>query len=191
MKIKKIIVIAAPSGSGKTSIVKKLLKLYHLNLGFSISSTTRSKRKNETDGIDYYFTSNNDFKQKINNSEFIEWQEVYKDVFYGTLNSEINRINENNRNIIFDIDVEGGVNIKKRFKDNCVSIFIKPPSLDELSLRLKKRNTDSDESLKLRIEKSSKELVYEKKYDFTVINDDLERATKDVEKIITKFIKID
>lgn len=186
---KKLIVIAAPSGAGKTSIVKKLLKLDYLNLDFSISLTTRRKRKNETDGIDYYFTSTDDFKQKINNSELIEWEEVYKGVFYGTLNSEINRINENNRNIIFDIDVEGGVNIKKRFKDNCVSIFIKPPSLDELSLRLKKRNTDSDESLKLRIEKSSKELVFEKKYDFTVINDDLERATKDVEKIITNFIK--
>lgn len=189
MKIKKIIVIAAPSGSGKTSIVKKLLKLYHLNLGFSISSTTRSKRKNETDGIDYYFTSNNDFKQKINNSEFIEWQEVYKDVFYGTLNSEINRINDNNQNIIFDIDVKGGINIKKKFNDNCISIFIKPPSLNELNERLKKRNTESYESLKLRIEKSSKELLYEKKYDFTVINADLDTATQEVEKIITKFIK--
>ncbi|MDA9356628.1 guanylate kinase [Flavobacteriaceae bacterium] len=186
--MEKLIIIAAPSGSGKTTIVKRLLSLKKLNLGFSISSTSRTKRENEIDGKDYHFATLSAFKEKIQNNDFIEWEEVYSNVYYGTTKSEIQRLNRKEKNIIFDIDVVGGLNIKRKFPDTSISIFIRPPNLDELKKRLIKRETESKKSIKFRLDKASKELDFSDKYDFIVINDDLELAIKETEKIIYQFI---
>ena len=188
MKMEKLIIIAAPSGSGKTTIVKRLLSLKKLNLGFSISSTSRTKRENEIDGKDYHFATLSAFKEKIQNNDFREWEEVYSNVYYGTTKSEIQRLNRKEKNIIFDIDVVGGLNIKRKFPDTSISIFIRPPNLDELKKRLIKRETESKKSIKFRLDKASKELDFSDKYDFIVINDDLELAIKETEKIIYQFI---
>ena len=147
MKRSKFIVIAAPSGSGKTTIVNKLLNEKNLGLSFSISATSREPRKNEKDGENYFFISKEEFLRRVNNDEFVEWEEVYKEVFYGTLFSELENAKE--KNLIFDIDVIGGLNIKRKFKDQSLTIFIKPPSLDELEKRLKNRNSETDSNLSL------------------------------------------
>ena len=188
MKKEKLIIIAAPSGSGKTTIVKELL-LEDLNLGFSISSTTRTKRKNEIDGKDYHFVSVAKFKEKIQNNDFIEWEEVYKNVYYGTAKSEIQRLNSEGKSILFDIDVVGGLNLKTQFPKTSVSIFIRPPSLIELKKRLMDRKTESQESIEFRLDKAIKELEYSNKYDFVIVNDNLELAINEVKNIIYQFSK--
>mgnify|MGYP003688905723 FL=1 len=189
MKKGKLIIIAAPSGSGKTTIVKELLSFEDLNLGFSISSTTRTKRKNEIDGKDYHFISVADFKEKIQNNDFIEWEEVYKNVYYGTAKSEIQKLNSEGKSIVFDIDVVGGLNLKTQFPKTSVSIFIRPPNLTELKKRLMDRQTESQESIEFRLDKAIKELEYSNKYDFVIVNDNLELAIKEVKNIIYQFSK--
>jgi len=189
MKKEKLIIIAAPSGSGKTTIVKELLSLEKLNLGFSISLTTRVKRDNEINGKDYHFVSVSDFKEKIRNNDFIEWEEVYKNVYYGTTKSEIKRLNIEEKNIVFDMDVVGGLNVKTQFPNTSISIFIKPPGLIELKRRLINRKTESQKSIEFRIDKATKELEYSDKYDFVIINDNLELAIKEIKEIIYQFIK--
>ena len=189
MKKEKLIIIAAPSGSGKTTIIKELLSLEDLNLGFSISTTTRTKRGNEIDGKDYHFVSVSDFKEKIRNNDFIEWEEVYNNVYYGTTKSEIKRLNIEEKNIVFDMDVVGGLNVKTQFPSTSISIFIKPPGLIELKRRLINRKTESQKSIEFRIDKATKELEYSDKYDFVIINDNLELAIKEIKEIIYQFIK--
>jgi len=183
----KLIIISAPSGAGKTTIVKTLLKS-GLRLEFSISATTRLKRENESDGIDYYFLPVDEFKKRVNNDEFVEWEEVYKDHFYGTLKKEMERIWSNGNNALFDVDVKGGINIKKIFGKKSLSIFIMPPSVDELEKRLVARGTDKAEKIRMRVEKAKEELLLSKQFDHIVVNDVLERAIDETVKLIAAFI---
>ena len=186
MKRSKFIVIAAPSGSGKTTIVNKLLNEKNLGLSFSISATSREPRKNEKDGKNYFFISKEEFLRKVNNDEFVEWEEVYKGVFYGTLFSELENAKE--KNLIFDIDVVGGLNIKRKFKEQSLTIFIKPPSLDELEKRLKNRNSETDSNIKIRIDKAKDEILLADNFDYVVENDILEKSYKEVFKLVNNFI---
>jgi len=186
MKRSKFIVIAAPSGSGKTTIVNKLLNEKNLGLSFSISATSREPRKNEKDGENYFFISKEEFLRRVNNDEFVEWEEVYKEVFYGTLFSELENAKE--KNLIFDIDVIGGLNIKRKFKDQSLTIFIKPPSLDELEKRLKNRNSETDSNIKIRIDKAKDEILLADKFDYVVENDILKKSYKEVYKLVNSFI---
>ena len=172
---RKLIVFSAPSGAGKTSIVRYLLEQYP-QLSFSISATTRAKREMETDGRDYYFISVPEFQKKIENEDFLEWQEVYKDQFYGSLKSEVERIWENGGTVIFDVDVLGGLNIKKFYGENALAVFIEPPTMEELVNRLKKRGTETEESLKKRVDKAEYELSFANQFDKIVLNDDLATA---------------
>ena len=184
----KFIVITAPSGSGKTTIVNKLLNEKNLNLFFSVSATSRKPRKNEINGENYFFLSKKEFINKVENNEFLEWEEVYKDTFYGTLNSELEKAS--NKNFIFDIDVIGGLNIKKKFPNQTLSIFIKPPSISELESRLKKRNSETNSSIKIRIEKAKDEILLANKFDFIVENDILEKSYGKVLNLINNFINV-
>ena len=184
----KLIVVAAPSGAGKTTIVKHLLETFG-ELAFSVSATTRAKRDHETDGRDYYFISETDFRQKINNDEFLEWQEVYKGQYYGTLKSEIRRLWELQKVVIFDIDVQGALNIKRAYPKEALLVFVKPPSKEILLQRLKDRNTESEESLARRIEKASFELGFEDKFDVVLLNDDLNSCLVRAEKIVQDYLK--
>lgn len=189
MKQGKLFVFSAPSGSGKTTIVRHLLAQEHLNLEFSISCTTRPLRGEEVDGKDYYFISWKKFKQHIKNEDFVEWEEVYTDNFYGTLQSEIERIWAKGKHVIFDIDVSGGLRIKKKFPDQTLAVFIKPPSVDELKKRLKKRSTESDEKINMRIAKAHVELATAPQFDVIIKNYDLEIAKKEAVELVEKFIK--
>ncbi|TWO32243.1 guanylate kinase [Seonamhaeicola sediminis] len=184
----KLIVFSAPSGSGKTTIVRHLLGIENLNLEFSISATSRDKRGTEVDGKDYYFLSAKAFKSKIKNEEFLEWEEVYRDNFYGTLKSEVERIWALGKHVIFDIDVSGGLRIKRKFPEQTLAIFVKPPSIDELKIRLKKRKTESAEKISMRVAKASAELATAPLFDEIVVNDDLEKAFKDAETLVKNFI---
>ena len=184
----KCIILCAPSGAGKTSITKYLLQ-QNLDLEFSISACTRAKRPNETDGIDYYFLTIDDFKQKIKNNEFIEWEEVYANNFYGTLTSEITRIWKSGKHVIFDVDVKGGLNLSKHFGKNALAIFIKPPSINELEKRLRNRGTESEETIQRRINKATEEMEYEKLFDVSVENNQLEVAQKEVYTVVKSFLK--
>ena len=184
----KLIVFSAPSGSGKTTIVRHLLGKNDLNLEFSISATSRDKRGTEVDGKDYYFLSAQEFKNKIKNEEFLEWEEVYRDNFYGTLKTEVERIWALGKHVIFDIDVSGGLRIKRKFPDETLAIFVNPPSIDELKIRLKKRKTESDEKISMRVAKASAELATAPLFDEIVVNDNLENAFKDAETLVTNFI---
>lgn len=186
----KLIVFSAPSGSGKTTLVRHLLKQEELNLEFSISATSREKRSNETDGKDYYFLDAQAFKNRIKNDEFLEWEEVYRDNFYGTLKTEVKRIWAKGKNVIFDIDVSGGLRIKRKFPDQTIAIFVKPPSIDELKIRLKKRQTESNDKINMRIAKASAELATAPLFDVIVVNDDLENALAESYKLVSDFIKI-
>ncbi len=186
----KLIVFSAPSGSGKTTIVKELLKEKDFRLEFSVSATSRKKRPEETEGKDYYFLSVDEFKKKVRNNEFAEWEEVYKNQFYGTLKSEIERIRNKGKNVIFDIDVAGGISVKNLYGDNCLTIFIKPPSIAELEKRLRHRKTETEESLKKRLAKAEKELSFADKFDTVIINDVLETAVKEVKEKIAIFLGI-
>lgn len=184
----KLIVFSAPSGSGKTTLVRHLLQQEELNLEFSISATSREKRNNETDGKDYYFLDAQAFKNRIKNDEFLEWEEVYRDNFYGTLKTEVKRIWAKGKNVIFDIDVSGGLRIKRKFPDQTIAIFVKPPSIDELKIRLKKRQTESNDKINMRIAKASAELATAPLFDVIVINDDLDKAMAESYKLVYDFI---
>ncbi|MBS9766417.1 MAG: guanylate kinase [Flavobacteriaceae bacterium] len=184
----KLIVFSAPSGSGKTTIVRHLLAQKELNLSFSISATSRAKRGKEQDGVDYYFLSIEDFKKKINNDDFIEWEEVYKDTFYGTLKAEAERLWAEGKNIIFDIDVVGGLNIKKQFPEETLAIFVKPPSIEEMEKRLRNRKTDSEEKIQERVAKATKEMKFAEKFDVILINDVLEEAQKNAYQMVDDFL---
>jgi guanylate kinase len=183
----KLIIFSAPSGSGKTTIVKHLLGK-GLNMEFSISATSRQPRGNEENGKDYYFLTAEEFRQRINNQEFLEWEEVYPGTYYGTLMSEIERITQKGKNVVFDVDVVGGVNIKKNFKEQALAIFIQPPSVEELRNRLINRNTDNTETINMRVEKAEKELTYAPHFDIVVVNDDLDKAKQEAEQAILQFL---
>jgi len=183
----KCIIFSAPSGSGKTTLVNYLLNQKELNLSFSISATTRQKRDGEVQGKDYFFKTKTDFKKLINNSEFLEYEEVYDDVFYGTLGSEVIKQLET-QNVIFDIDVIGGIRLKEYFKNNALSIFVKAPSVKELKKRLSSRNKDSNESIEARIQKAQKEIEKESEFDLSIINNNLDLAKKESFDIVKKFL---
>jgi len=183
----KLIIFSAPSGAGKTTIVKHLLQK-GFNLEFSISACNRQPRNNEVHGKDYYFLTTEDFKQKIENNEFVEWEEVYTDRYYGTLRSEINRIWDKGKNVLFDVDVVGGVNIKKQFGDKALAIFVMPPSVDELKNRLINRKTDSKEEIEKRVAKAKEEIEYAKYFDKVILNDNLDKAKHEAEDILNDFL---
>ena len=185
----KAIIISAPSGAGKTTLVKRLLKT-PLPLKFSISACSRNPRTNEKNGEDYYFLTTDEFKNQIQNNSFIEWEEVYKNHFYGTLKKEIDEIWKMEKHVIFDVDVFGGISLKKYFGKNAISIFIKPPSLKVLSQRLAKRNTENQASISGRIEKSKKEMNYINHFDRIIENDDLNDAAKKIIGVVEEFIEI-
>jgi guanylate kinase len=185
----KLIVFSAPSGSGKTTIVRHLLKQEKLNLEFSISATSREARGEEKNGTDYYFISLKEFKNHIKNDEFLEWEEVYRDNFYGTLKSEIERIWALKKHVIFDIDVVGGLRIKKKYPEETLAVFVKPPSVDELKIRLKKRKTESEEKINMRIAKASVELATAPQFDKIIKNYELEVALKEAEELVSDFVK--
>ena len=184
----KILIFSAPSGSGKSTLISHLMTT-GLPLGFSISATSRQPRGTEKHGVEYYFLSEADFRSKIANGEFVEYEEVYGGSLYGTLKSEIDRIWAEGKNIVFDIDVAGNLNIKKLYGDKALSIFIQPPSIEELRKRLIGRGTDTMERIEQRLAKASKELEYAPMCDAVIINDDLEKAKKDVEKVVRDFLE--
>ena len=184
----KLIVFSAPSGSGKTTIVKYLLRQEELNLEFSISATSREKRGQEVHAKDYYFLSAKEFKSKIKADEFLEWEEVYRDNFYGTLKTEIERIWALGKHVIFDIDVSGGLRIKRKFPEQTLAVFVKPPSIDELKIRLKKRKTESEDKINMRVAKASAELATASLFDVIIENDKLERALNEAYSIVANFI---
>ena len=187
MSTAKHFLCCGPSGSGKTSIVHLMLKQFSF-LAFSVSATTRPKRNYEMHGVDYYFLTPDEFREKINNQEFLEWEEVYTNRYYGTLKSEVERIEQQNKSVIFDVDVEGGLAIKKYFKKNILSVMIMPPSVEELRNRLLSRNTETEESLKRRIEKAEHEMTYQNQFDKIIINKNLEEAFDSAKKIVEEFI---
>lgn len=188
MKGGKLIVFSAPSGAGKTTIVRHLLKQKELNLEFSISATSRERRGEEIDGKDYYYLSLKEFKSKIKNDEFLEWEEVYRDNFYGTLKSEIERIWAKGKHVIFDIDVSGGLRIKRKFPEKTLAIFVKPPSIDELKIRLKNRKTEDSDKINMRVAKASAELATAPLFDCIVVNSDLDSALEKSYDIVRRFL---
>jgi guanylate kinase len=188
MKGGKLIVFSAPSGSGKTTIVQYLLNQKDLDLDFSVSATSREARGDEKHGENYYFISLKEFKRLIENEDFLEWEEVYKDNFYGTLKSEVERIWALGKHVIFDIDVVGGLKVKQQFAEETLSVFVKPPSIDELKKRLKNRKTESDERINMRIAKASVELEAAIQFDYILENDDLETALAEAVKLVSSFV---
>lgn len=186
--MEKVIIFSAPSGSGKTTLVKYAINRFS-NLAFSVSCTTRAPRGVEKHEIDYYFISPDEFKTRISADEFVEFEEVYKDKFYGTLKSEVENNWKKNKVVIFDVDVKGGVALKKYFGEKALSIFIMPPSVEELEKRLKARGTDDAETVKIRVEKATEELTFEKQFDKIVVNDNLDQAKSEINKIISEFIE--
>ena len=184
----KLIVFSAPSGSGKTTIVHYLLAQNNLNLDFSISSTSREKRGAEIDGKDYHFISTEEFMEHKKNDDFVEWEEVYDNNFYGTLKSEIERIWSEGKHVIFDIDVKGGLRIKKKYPKETLAIFVQPPSIKEMEKRLRNRKTDSEEKIIERVNKAEREMKYAKDFDIILVNDDLNFAKKEAYNLVEKFI---
>ena len=184
----KLIIFSAPSGSGKTTIVRHLLKNFPHKLEFSISATSRPRRGVEENGKDYHYLSVEEFKQKIENKEFLEWEEVYAGTHYGTLRSEVDRIWSQGKHVIFDIDVEGGLNLKKIFGEKALAIFVMPPSIKILEERLNSRSTDSPESIARRVEKAEKEIKTADLFDIFILNEILEDALIKAEKVVTEFI---
>ena len=185
----KLIIFSAPSGAGKTTIVHHVLKKFSDQLEFSISACTRAKRPNEVDGKDYHFITTEDFKQKIKNHEFVEWEEVYTGQFYGTLKSELDRIWTSGKQVIFDLDVQGGLNLKRLFGRQAYSIFVMPPSLEILELRLKQRQTETPESLAKRVKKAKEEILVADQFDKILVNENLDKACIDAERLVSEFLK--
>jgi len=185
---KKLIIFTAPSGAGKTTLVRHLLAQLEDQLAFSISATTRAQRPRETNGKDYHFISKEDFRQKIDQQEFVEWEEVYDGHYYGTLKTEIERIWASNKAVIFDIDVKGAKNICAQYPDHCLSVFIKPPSIEALEKRLVARQTETKSSIQKRIQRADLEMTYEANFDCSIVNDDLEIAKTKVLKIVRSFL---
>lgn len=184
----KLVIISAPSGAGKTTIVKYLLDS-GLNLSFSVSATTRPIRGNETEGEDYFFLTVQEFKRKIAKNEFVEWEEVYKDLFYGTLKSELERIWTIGKDVLFDVDVRGAINLKNKYGTKAIAIFIMPPSVGELETRLVRRGTDNKEKVRIRIEKAKDELKLADQFDKIVVNHQLDKAKEEVQKIVSSFLE--
>ena len=184
----KLIIFSAPSGSGKTTIVKHLLNQPELNLAFSISATSRPRRGKEKNNVNYYFMSVSQFKRHIKDGDFLEWEEVYRDNFYGTLKSEVERLWAEGKNVIFDIDVSGGLRIKKKFPEKTLAVFVKPPSVDELKIRLKKRSTESDDKINMRIAKASVELATAPQFDKIIKNYDLDAALDEAHRLVAEFV---
>ena len=182
-----MIIVSAPSGAGKSTLVRHLLNT-GLPLEFSISATSRKPRGEEKNGREYYFLPADEFRKLIGNNEFIEWEEVYKDHYYGTLKSEIKRILDNGNYPLFDVDVRGGVNLKSIFGSDAISIFIMPPSVDELESRLRKRATDPDDKIKMRVGKAAEEMTLADKFDVIIINDDLVKACEEIARVVSGFI---
>ncbi|MDG1913897.1 MAG: guanylate kinase [Crocinitomix sp.] len=183
----KCIIFSAPSGAGKTTIVRYLLRNVE-RLAFSISAASREPRGRETDGINYHFLTVDDFKQTIERDEFVEWEEVYTDNFYGTLKSEVLRYWEEGKTVLFDVDAIGGLNLKRIFGDKALAIFIQPPSLFVLEQRLKNRRTETPEQIKMRLDKANEELSHTHKFDYVLMNDNLEKACYEIKAVVEKFI---
>ena len=188
MNYGKLILFAAPSGAGKTSIVKFLLA-QSLPVRFSVSATTRPKRPNEKEGVDYFFLTKEQFQKKIVAGDFLEWEEVYANTYYGSLKSEVDKLLEKGENIIFDVDVFGALNIKRIYAEQALALFIKPPSVEVLVDRLKSRGTENEESLTRRIDKATFELSFEPNFDITIVNKDLDEAQQEAKQIVLNFIK--
>jgi len=184
----KVLIFSAPSGAGKTTIVHHLLNKQEYNLSFSVSACSRKMRENELHGKDYYFLSVEEFKNKIANNEFLEWQEVYENNFYGSLMSEVDRLTALGKNVVFDVDVQGGINIKKHYKDDALSVFIMPPSIEELEKRLFTRCTDKPEAIKMRVEKARYEITFADQFDFVIVNDRLDATLAKAEKLVEDFL---
>jgi len=184
----KLLIFSAPSGSGKTTLVKHLMQ-YVDNLAFSISAASRNKRQGEVDGKDYYFLTADEFRKKIENDEFVEWEEVYHNKYYGTLKSEVERIRNSGKNVVFDVDVVGGVNIKKLYGDEALAVFVMPPSIEVLKERLLSRGTDTEEDIKTRIDKAEHELTFSDVFDEIIINDSLERAKFETIELVKSFLE--
>ncbi len=187
--MEKLIIFSAPSGSGKTTVVKHLLKEMSNKLGFSVSATTRKKRPSETDGKDYYFLKEVDFEKKMAAKELLEYEEVYKGLYYGTLVSEVNRVWAQGKTIVFDVDVQGGINIKKKYGDKALAVFLRPPSIEILMDRLRKRDTEVEHHLQERIDKANFELGFENQFDIVIINDNLQLALSEAEQVVLKFLE--
>ncbi len=185
----KVLIFSAPSGAGKTTVVKHLLAMPEFNLSFSVSACSRKKREGEVHGKDYYFLSADEFRAKIRNDEFLEWEEVYADNYYGSLKSEVERLAALGKTVVFDVDVKGGINIKKFYGKNALAIFVKPPSLEILEKRLRDRSTDSDEAIKTRIDKAEYEISFAEQFDVILVNDKLEETYANAEKLLADFLK--
>jgi guanylate kinase len=183
----KLVIISAPSGAGKTTIVKHLIDS-GLNLSFSVSATTRQLRGNEKDGEDYFFLTVAEFKKRIENNEFVEWEEVYKDLFYGTLNCELERIWAEDKFVLFDVDVKGGVTLKNKFGTDAIAIFIMPPSVEELENRLVKRGTESPEKIRMRVDKAREEMKLANQFDDVIVNHQLDKAKEEAVKLVSSFL---
>lgn len=186
----KLIIFSAPSGSGKTTLVRHVLRTFPNDIEFSISATSRARRGIEENGKDYYYLTVQEFKQKVENNEFLEWEEVYSGTHYGTLRAEVERIWKKGKAVIFDIDVEGGLNLKNQFGDNALAIFVMPPSIKILEERLNLRSTDSKESISRRLEKAEKELKTAELFDVFILNENLEEACAKAEELVKDFLKI-
>ncbi|MDE6408810.1 MAG: guanylate kinase [Muribaculaceae bacterium] len=187
MKEGKIIILSAPSGTGKSTIISHLVKISDLSLGFSVSATSRAPRGEEKDGKEYYFLSEKEFKEMADRGEFVEWEEVYPGTCYGTLLSEVERVTHNGRNLIMDVDVKGALNIKKYFGEKALAIFVMPPSKEELEKRLRLRSTDSEESINKRLAKADFEMSFAPRFDTLVVNDELEKAVERTASLIRDF----
>lgn len=184
----KLIVFSAPSGSGKTTIVRYLLSSEELNLDFSISATSREPRSHEVDGEDYYFMNLKDFKSHIKSDNFLEWEEVYRDNFYGTLKKEVERIWAKGKHVVFDIDVVGGLDIKRIYPERTLAVFVKPPSIEELKIRLKKRQTETEDRINMRVAKASIELATAPQFDHIIVNNELNAALEEAYHLVDDFV---
>jgi guanylate kinase len=184
----KLVILSGPSGAGKSTLAKHLLKNEKYELAFSVSACSRKKRPEEVEGEDYYFLSIDSFKSKIEENEFLEWEEVYPGHYYGTLKIEVEKLRMTGDNVVFDVDVMGAISIKRKYKEEAISIFVKPPSIEVLEERLNKRNTDTPESIQKRLRKTKMELVYARRFDHVIVNDMLDDALSEVDKLVQDFL---